>query len=302
MLFRSALDDVGNVLYEVVYSQVVDNLVNDAGDSVSKNVTLPYPINQFDSTEIATVYPNSLINMRDQVIDTVGQVANVLPRWMLSKQANGQVLGFVPAWVICYCKPGQSGHVAYNIAQQFGDQLNLVDFEVDRYELDRLLTKNWDPVADSANLSWVSPESPYVPSITTFDLQYHYELDAIGNYYVSPYQVGDQILILGSQVGGQDGLNDIAITVQDVNILGGIVSIFLHGQAPLLSGGLTYTNIAGTNVSGTGSGAVFDFVVGSGNKTTFDANSMRFTAPVDMYSNTDIYDKYLVFPRRNILV
>ena len=144
-----ALDDAGNVIYEVVYSEVIDNLVNDAGQSVSKSVTLPYPINQFDSTEINTVYPNSLINMRTQVIDTVGQISKLLPRWMLSKQTNGQVLGFTPAWVIAYCKPGKSGQVAYNISQQFGEKLNLIDFEVDRYELDRLLTHNWDPVAPS---------------------------------------------------------------------------------------------------------------------------------------------------------
>jgi hypothetical protein len=64
---------------------------------------------------------------------------------MLSKQVDGKVLGFTPAWVIAYCKPGKSGQVAYNIAQQYGEKLNLVDFEVDRYELDRLLTHNWNP-------------------------------------------------------------------------------------------------------------------------------------------------------------
>ena len=202
-----ALDDAGNVLYEVVYSEVIDNLVNDAGQSVSKSVTLPYTVTLSDNIQVTTVYPNSLINMRNQVIDTVGQISNILPRWMLSKQANGRVLGFTPAWVIAYCKPGASGQVAYNIAQQFGDKLNLVDFEVDRYELDRLLTKYWDPVAQA----WVSPEPPFVPNATTFDLS-------------------------------------------------------------------------------------------SGNPTTFDASSMRFIAPVDMYSSTDVYDKYLVFPRRNILV
>ena len=152
-----ALDDAGNVIYEVVYSQVIDNLVNDAGSSVSKSVTLPYPINQFDSTEIATVYPNSLINMRTQVIDTVGQISKLLPRWMLSKQADGKVLGFTPAWVIAYCKPGKSGQVAYNIAQQYGEKLNLIDFEVDRYELDRLLTHNWNPTVQQ----WVGTPDTY---------------------------------------------------------------------------------------------------------------------------------------------
>jgi hypothetical protein len=28
---------------------------------------------------------------------------------------------------------------------------------------------------------------------------------------------------------------------------------------------------------------------------------MQFAAPVDMYSSTDVYDRYLLFPRRNIL-
>jgi hypothetical protein len=270
--------------------------VNNSGKSVSKSVTLPYPINQFDSTEIATVYPNSLINMRDQVIDTVGQISNILPRWMLSKQANGRVLGFTPAWVICYCKPGKSGQVAYNIAQQYGDQLNRVDFEVDRYELDRLLTKNWDPVADSTHGAWVP-----TPAETTFDLRLHYEITSIGNYYYSPYVVGDEILILGSQVGGQDGINDIVIRVQNIDTSGGIVSVVIQGQAPLGTLGEVFDSIVGTDVVGTGSGAIFNLVVGSGVATTFDASSMRFEAPVDMYSSTDVYDRYLVFPRRTIL-
>ena len=36
--------------------------------------------------------------------------------------------------------------------------------------------------------------------------------------------------------------------------------------------------------------------------TTFDGNSLLFTAPVDMYSNnnTTEYDKYLLFPKRTI--
>jgi hypothetical protein len=216
---------------------------------------------------------------------------------MLSKQANGKVLGFTPAWVICYCKPGKSGQVAYNIAQQYGDQLNRVDFEVDRYELDRLLTKNWDPIADSTHGAWVPPGAE-----TTFDLLLHYEVTAIGGSGGTGYAIGNKILVLGSAVGGQDGINDITITVQDVGAGGSITLVYLQGTAPLFSSGSTYSGIVGTNVIGTGTGATFDFVVASGEITTFDASSMRFEAPVDMYSSTDVYDKYLVFPRRNILV
>jgi hypothetical protein len=292
-----ATDASGNVIYEVVYSAIQDDLVNNNGISVSKQVTLPYPINAGDSTEISTVYPNSLPNMRDQVIDVVGQISNLLPLWMLSKQKDGRVLGFTPAWVIAYCNPGCSGQVAYNIRTQFGQQLNLVDFEVDRYELDRLLSINWDPIADSSSGAWVPPAAE-----TTFDLVLHYEVDAVVNAGTG-YKIGDRILIAGSDLGGTDVLNSVTITVQDINSTTGAITILnLVGTAPLFSSGDTFNNITGTNIVGSGTGAEFDFVVGSGEATTFDNTSMRFEAPVDIYTNTDAFDKYLVFPRRNILV
>lgn len=193
-----ALDADGNIIYEVVYSRVVDNLVNNEGQSVGKEVTLAYPL----ATGATTVYPNSLVDMRTEVIDTVGQISNVLPQWMISKQANGSVLGFTPAWVIAYTKPGKSGQIKYNIETIFGNRLNLVDFEVDRYELDNLLTKNWN----REDQQWI----PTPPEATTFD-------------------------------------------------------------------------------------------VVPGPPTVFDGNSVEFIVPVDIYTNTQIYDKYLLFPKRNIL-
>jgi len=304
-----ARNSAGEVIYEAVYSRIIDNLVNDQGDSVSKEVTLPYPINPGDSTEIATVYPNSLINMRDQVIDVVGQVSNILPAWMISKQSDGRVLGFVPAWVVAYAKPGKGAQIAYYMAEKFGVKLNLVDYEVDRYELDRFLSHNWDPETDS----WVPP-----PAATTFDINNHYQLPEpndssfvfVGgiNYRgvettstgVVTYP-GDEILILGSQVGGEDGLNDIVLRVNTVNALGTIESAFCSGTAPLFSAGDIYFNVAGTNITGTGTGATWDIEIAAGVQTTFDENSLQFIAPVDMYSNTQVYDKYLVFPKRNIL-
>ena len=228
-----ALDDNGNVIYEVVYSEVVDNLVNNDGVSVGKEVVLAFPIDANTPNEIDAVWPNSLQNMRNQVIDVVGQVSNILPRWMLTRQADGRVLGFTPAWVIAYTKPGQSGLIAYNIQTQFISQLNLIDFEVDRYELDNFLTKNWD----RAGQHWV----PQPPTLTTFDFS-HALATWINNY-----------LVLTTW---EDNYNTLAT--------------WTYGTPP---------------------------------GTIFDGGSMQFTAPVDMYSNnnTTEYDKYLVFPKRNIL-
>lgn len=229
-----ALDDNGNVIYEVVYSEISGGLTNNEGESVSKQVVLPFPINEDTVDEIDSVYPNSLQNMRDQVIDVVGQTSNVLPRWMLSTQANGRTLGFTPAWVIAYTKPGQSGQIAYNIQTQFGIKLNLVDFKVDRYELDNLLTKNWD----REEQHWI----PSPPTLTTFD----YSLGEINTEWVN------------------NALEIVNWVNNDLEIVG-------------------WTNSW------------------NGQPTTFDHNSLQFIAPVDMYSNTTDYDKYLVFPKRNIL-
>jgi hypothetical protein len=158
-----AIDPVtGQVVYEVVYSKIIDDLVNAAGESVAKIVNLPYAITDpaDGSTQVTQVYPNSLVNMRNQVIDVVGQISTKLPLWMTSKQTNGRVLGFTPAWVMCYVKPGYSRQIAYYIATEFGNQLNTVDFKVDRYILDRSLSRNWDTTTQR----W-TPES----SLTTFD-------------------------------------------------------------------------------------------------------------------------------------
>jgi hypothetical protein len=376
-----ALDQNNRAIYEVVYSEIQDDLINDQGQSVSKSVVLPYTT-VVDGETIQEVYPNSLINMRDQVIDTVGQLSSVLPRWMTSKQADGKVLGFVPAWVICYCKPGAARRIAYNIQQnQFDVELNRIDFDVDRYELDRQLSKNWDPEANQGNGAWVP-----TPAATTFDLELHYAVSGMPTLGVN-YNIGDQILVLGSSLGGLSPLNDVTITVQDIDMLGAITELNLTGIAPLLSFGNVYADVSGVNVvtglgaeftvkrinlqyvvtvtdpgvgyktgdrivilgselggvdsvndcvisitktvfngniseiaslgtavSGVetyvsvsgdkinGSGATFNFVVVSGNPTIFDKNSMRFIAPVDNFTITDSFDKYLVFPRRNILV
>ncbi len=289
-----ALDEFGNVIYEVVYSKIIDDLVNNEGQSVGKEVTLAYPVTGQDSTEITTVYPNSLVDMRTQVIDSVGQISNILPRWMLSKQLNGQTLGFLPVWIIAYAQPGAGGQIAYNIQSQFGDQLNLVDFEVDRYELDNLLTKNWDRAAQE----WI----PTPPTLATFDIDYHYQLPVSFVFDGGTgYAVGDQILIDGSQVGGEDIVNDILLTVNTVDNFGTIESAFCSGVASIVIAGDFYYNIIGTNIIGTGVGATWDIEVVPGVATVFDGGSIEFVAPVDMYTNTQIYDKYLMFPKRNIL-
>ena len=206
-----ARDANDNIVYEVVYSQIVDDLVNASGQSVSKIEATAYPIvDPADGSSVLNVvYPNSLINMRDQVIDTVGQISTGLPLWMTSKQDNGRVLGFTPAWVIAYVKPGRGAQVSYYLDQQFGVQLNRVDFKVDRYILDRSLSLNWDTTTQD----W-TPQ----PSLTTFD-----RFDTSGYTFVGNVTFATNLAYSDvnertiSYINEQGGLDGFINTGQPVN-------------------------------------------------------------------------------------
>jgi hypothetical protein len=303
-----ARDDAGNVIYEVVYSAIQDNLVNNDGESVDKQVVLAFPINADTPDQIDSVYPNSLINMRDQVIDTVGQVSRVLPRWMLSRQANGAVLGFTPAWVIAYVNPGQGGQIAYNIQTQFTNQLNLIDFKVDRYELDNFLTKNWDRQDQHWGIYDV-PLTPYPPSLTTFDIFGLPPFDPSTAYPVGATVIYQQVVFTPAPE------NEPAYRISKpykcilTTTPGILPTNTTYWESNNTSGLATWINnndVITTWEDNFETLATWTYSTPPG--TTFDDGSMQFTAPVDMYSgdnstttNTTEYDKYLLFPKRNII-
>ena len=247
-----AVDPVtGQVVYEVVYSRIVDDLVNAAGASVSKIVNLPYVITYpVDSgLQITQVYPNSLVDMRDQVIDVVGQISTKLPLWMTSKQANGQILGFTPAWVMCYTKPGRSQQIAYYVQTQFAGHLNAVDFKVDRYVLDRTMSRNWD----TATQNW-TPK----PSLTTFDRYGSGQLPFVGYVDLATQlaytDVNQQTLDNIVALGGLDG----PVTNIDGNTIIFVKQEYYTNYDTPAAAWQDYTNLYGTNYSPETAGEYFD--------------------------------------------
>ena len=168
-----AKNAAGNIIYEVVYSEVIDNLVNSQGVSIEKSIYWPRPINLFlgpwytSVTNIfaswdvvlnqqyytsltpgfaRTLYPNSLYNMRTQVADVLGQEldSTLLPLWMTSQQENGSTLGYTQAWVICYTKPGRANEIKTNIETNWPYTLNQINFQIDRFSVNKSATYNWD--------------------------------------------------------------------------------------------------------------------------------------------------------------
>lgn len=126
------------IIYEVVYSSIVDDLVNNSGISISKTVNWPRIVD--NQTQF---YPASLPNMRLQIADTLGVVPNIastLPLWMTSQQLDGNITGYVPAAVLCYTKPGYSQYIVNNINEIWNNNLNNFQFSIDRIIVDRSLS------------------------------------------------------------------------------------------------------------------------------------------------------------------
>lgn len=163
-----ARDENGDILYEVVYSEIVDDLTNSSGVSIPREILWPEPINlnlgpwTVNDTDVfasytdlytslspgftETLYPASLDNMRDVLVENLGQNIdiNLLPKWMTSQQLNGNTLGYVRCWVICYTIPGASTTVKNNIETNWGHSLNEIDCSIDRYVVDKSSTYNWN--------------------------------------------------------------------------------------------------------------------------------------------------------------
>lgn len=172
-----AKNAAGEIIYEVVYSEVIDNLVNPSGISIQQEISWPRLIDlnlgpwYTSITDIYTsydkdlspgyytsrtpgyakiLYPNSLYNMRNRVGQVVGQVydSTLLPLWMTSQQTNGSTLGYTQAWVICYTKPGLADAIKTNIETNWPYTLNQINFNIDRFSVDKSATYNYDNLTD----------------------------------------------------------------------------------------------------------------------------------------------------------
>lgn len=178
-----ARDENNNILYEVVYADIIDDLINSAGKTLPQSFFWPKPIpldqgpyftsndeifttsdlvyTSYTFGSVKELYPASTINMQNELLTYVKQNTNqnLLPKWMTSQQADGNTLGFVRAWVICYTKPGYSQTIVDNINNDWNYTLNMIDFSVDRFIVDKSNTFDY-------NINLTVPAWTQLPSNT----------------------------------------------------------------------------------------------------------------------------------------
>ena len=163
-----------NPVYEVVYVEMIDPLEPEVGKTKqsinikTKNDRLINNIQYEDNDNTSTIgagepykfrpitntikidsdaisidedkktkkYISNLTNMRDR-IEAIGVTdGNFLPLWMRTPQENNiEALGYTPAVVLSYCKPGTADDILLNIKNSDFDFSN-INFTVDRYIID----------------------------------------------------------------------------------------------------------------------------------------------------------------------
>jgi len=130
-----AKDIHGTVLYELVYVDVADELVNNSGFSVG-------PVVQSISGDL--YYPSTVDNMRKRLQGLVladhtaiGVNYFNLPKFMRTPQAGSYTpVEFVSVIPLCYALPGQGAKIVSRI------KLSKFDFKLINFEVDRLIVQN----------------------------------------------------------------------------------------------------------------------------------------------------------------
>ena len=270
-----AVDSTFNTVYEVVYIELVDQGVNSAG--VGPNLSLTWPSN---TQSIGTVYPNSFPNMASRVAENIGyENRSILPTWMTSRQTNGTVLGFTRALVLTYTIPGKSEEIAYRI-RQVQDTFKLIDFTIDRYEWDSVLSANYqkDPATGTGNITANTQSNVVVGSGTNFS----HELFPTTTIYVD----GD---ILGNvnTISNTTALSFTANALSNVSVSAFTYStnVFIINNFVSVTGTInanTNSNvITGITSNVTGSGTI----TGNVNSTTITGAGTSFNTELTIGKN-----------------
>lgn len=275
-----AKDDNLNPIYEVVYADVIDQQVNSSG--FGPNLSESVPTN---SANISTVYPNSFPNMVERLAGNVAtsvgyENRGILPKWMTTQQTDGNVLGFTRSLVLAYVLPGRSQEVSYRINQSSVDLKN-IDFTIDRYEWDSILSNNFiksdQAVTGTGNITANTISNIVTGNGTAFSS----ELVGNATLYVSNVAIGNVVSVTDNTtlIMDANSTSDIA------NLSFTYSNIFRMNNYVTVTGNIT-TNTSSnivtgisSNIAGTGT------ISGNSGSQTITGNSTTFTTEARVGAN-----------------
>lgn len=316
-----ALDDNFNVIYEVVYVEILDKGVNAQG--LGPNISVDLPSN---SRNISTIYPNSFPNMAKRIENGVGyQNRGILPSWMTSRQTDGTVLGFNRSLVLCYTKPGKSKEIAYRV-KLVQEVLQNIDFTIDRYEWDNSLSRSFDKTANTFIVNNFAYATGTINAFNNSNIITGLTLSVTGQGTISGSFGNATLVGTGTSFNTQLKIGR-PIYRTDTNVMIGNISRILSSSALVLDSPLTTTItsvgysaivsstqftqelfVGDTIVSNTGIRLGTVNIITSDSNLTLYANSLATVSNIvfqhterDTYSTPGQGDKYLKYPQVGVI-
>jgi len=103
---------------------------------ITNTLTIDRDAISIDEDKQTKKYISNITNMRDRIQDIGVTDGNFLPLWMRTPQENNiEALGYTPAVVLSYCKPGTANDILLNIKNSDFD-FSKINFTIDRYIID----------------------------------------------------------------------------------------------------------------------------------------------------------------------
>lgn len=294
-VLATAKDNVSNVLYEVVYVELIDPNAG-ANDHITlTNQNLPRITVQLraDTLEIKTdesitvpgttvdkIYSNDIINMQNEVKDglTVNNF-DYLPLWM--KTPESPVIGYRLALPIKFLKPGRGGQALYRLKNESNYDAKSLDIDIDRWVLDNNLGTTFDDVSSLIHTGDGSTTVIATPHTPTKDNHLLITINGLG-IATSEYAIRTTADCTSETADGgsilvNDSCSQNQVVFADAPQNGSQINIRLK---PTSFGNLVVTTFDDSTVA-----------------TTFDGNGTRFIGETVTFDRKQNPQQQLMFPK-----
>lgn len=280
-----ARDPKGNVIYEIIYAELVD--------AYSKS-----PNTVQDKINGAELYIASINNMKSALKDDLNvSEFEYLPHWMKSNQTNQLATGYKLVLPIRYVKPGQAERVLFKLENEQSFDLSTLYFQIDRLYIDKHKGTTIDDTrtvatftADGNTTSYTLPQAVTLPKHVqvTIDGVSMNTLDASGN---PNYTVSSTTLTFTN--APQSGST---ITFQRKKTTFGVNDYVTFDRPNEALPKITADTIdisADTNH--------YDTSYFGGTETTFDDKGTTFFSQIVTFDQRKPEDTQLAFARENVM-
>jgi hypothetical protein len=301
-----AKDAVGNVLYEVIYVDLIDPKSGADNKITFASQNLPDITMQFNTSTLHIsadddlpipgttedeLYINSITNMQNELkAGLTIENFEYLPLWMKSAQDDGLVLGYRLALPLKFAQPGEADKILYRVKNESTYNIRGLPVEFDRWIIDNNLGTTFDDTVrsvshtgDGSTMLFEGPSTSDIGSATNLKVE------------IGGVRQDNSVFVVNPKASTTQFTADDSTTDHTVDLFATGDNV-VFDSAPADGAAITIT-VKPTTFNG-GSQTIFDNDDSTG--TTFDANGTRFISKGVTFDRHAPVSTQLLMQRRSV--